>query len=95
MGKRPQRLPWFVWLDLLSVVLLMLGTAADALDRGIALGLILLLSALGWLLYRRSRRYIPPGYCQKCGYDLTGNESGRCPECGTQVAVEQHKASDG
>ncbi len=21
-------------------------------------------------------------YCQKCGYDLTGNVSGRCPECG-------------
>lgn len=26
------------------------------------------------------RRY-PAGCCQKCGYDLTGNESGRCPEC--------------
>ena len=24
----------------------------------------------------------PPGHCQKCGYDLTGNVSGRCPECG-------------
>ena len=22
-------------------------------------------------------------YCQECGYDLTGNASGRCPECGT------------
>ena len=21
--------------------------------------------------------------CIKCGYDLTGNESGACPECGT------------
>ncbi len=20
--------------------------------------------------------------CPNCGYDLTGNESGRCPECG-------------
>ena len=24
----------------------------------------------------------PPGHCQKCGYNLTGNVSGRCPECG-------------
>ncbi len=24
----------------------------------------------------------PPGHCRKCGYDLTGNESGTCPECG-------------
>ena len=27
------------------------------------------------------------GRCLKCGYDLTGNISGVCPECGT--AVEQ------
>ncbi len=27
----------------------------------------------------------PPGSCQKCGYDLTGNVSGVCPECGTGV----------
>jgi len=24
-----------------------------------------------------------PGCCPACGYDLTGNTSGRCPECGT------------
>jgi hypothetical protein len=24
--------------------------------------------------------------CLKCRYDLTGNLSGRCPECGTVVA---------
>lgn len=23
--------------------------------------------------------------CSRCGYDLRGNVSGRCPECGTQV----------
>ena len=27
----------------------------------------------------------PPGHCQNCGYDLTGNVSGVCPECGTSV----------
>ena len=25
-----------------------------------------------------------PGHCRKCGYDLTGNVSGVCPECGTK-----------
>lgn len=34
------------------------------------------------VLWRRSRRP-PPGHCGVCGYDLTGNTSGRCPECGT------------
>ena len=24
-----------------------------------------------------------PGRCRRCGYDLTGNASGTCPECGT------------
>jgi hypothetical protein len=26
--------------------------------------------------------------CLQCGYDLTGNQSGRCPECGQDVATE-------
>ena len=26
-----------------------------------------------------------PGHCQQCGYDLTGNVSRVCPECGTPV----------
>jgi len=34
------------------------------------------------ILFYRDRRRIPPGHCQKCGYNLTGNESGKCPECG-------------
>jgi hypothetical protein len=35
---------------------------------------------------RRAFRRPPPGLCRRCGYDLTGNVSGRCPECGTAVA---------
>ena len=31
---------------------------------------------------RRERRR-KRGYCAECGYDLTGNISGACPECGT------------
>jgi hypothetical protein len=38
------------------------------------------------VLWWRDRRRIPPGHCQKCGYNLTGNVSGVCPECGTAVA---------
>ena len=37
------------------------------------------------LLWWRDRQRIPAGRCQKCGYDLTGNVSGRCPECGESL----------
>ena len=33
------------------------------------------------ILWDRDRRP-PAGHCQTCGYDLTGNVSGKCPECG-------------
>lgn len=42
-----------------------------------ACGLMLLIMPVWRLLRRR-----PPGSCAHCGYDLTGNRSGRCPECG-------------
>jgi len=29
-----------------------------------------------------------PGHWQTCGYNLTGNVSGRCPECGTVTNPE-------
>ena len=32
-------------------------------------------------LWHRDRRP-PKGHCQTCGYDLTGNVTGVCPECG-------------
>jgi hypothetical protein len=35
-------------------------------------------------LWWRDRRY-PPHCCQTCGYNLTGNVSGVCPECGEKV----------
>ena len=38
-----------------------------------------------FMFYRDYRR-TPPGHCQKCGYDLTGNVSGKCSECGTLLA---------
>jgi hypothetical protein len=42
------------------------------------------------LVYLRlTDRRIPPGHCQKCGYDLTANVSGACPECGISIAVDE------
>ncbi|MGD8450719.1 MAG: hypothetical protein PVJ57_02775 [Phycisphaerae bacterium] len=38
------------------------------------------------LEHRRQERR--PHHCLKCGYDLTGNVSGRCPECGTKTRAK-------
>lgn len=29
------------------------------------------------------------GFCARCGYNLTGNVSGVCPECGTAIAADE------
>ncbi len=42
--------------------------------------------AAAWLWALDRRR--PPGTCAKCGYDLTGNTTGACPECGAERAVD-------
>ncbi len=44
---------------------------------------------LWWMyLWWADRRCIPPGHCRKCGYNLTGNVSGVCPECGVVVPLQ-------
>jgi hypothetical protein len=47
----------------------------------LALGLVIMAGLTVFLFWRERRRY-PPGHCQTCGYNLIGNVSGRCPECG-------------
>jgi hypothetical protein len=41
----------------------------------------------------RSRRWLARGCCPTCGYNLTGNVSGACPECGTPVPKEPAEKS--
>jgi hypothetical protein len=36
----------------------------------------------------RRERLLSDGLCPECKYNLTGNVSGRCPECGTPVKLE-------
>jgi hypothetical protein len=64
-------------------------------DSGLLLGLMLLLSIVA-LVWSSIRRPAPAGVCPCCQYNLTGNTSGICPECGTPIAlgkVEREKAA--
>ena len=58
--------------------------------------LLLLLTAIptAWL-WHRDRRLISSSpdhrLCLRCGYDLNGNTSGVCPECGEKTAMANSK----
>ncbi len=55
-----------------------------AFQFGIPLWVPFLILAVpsAWLFWSDHRRRKRAGHCEKCGYDLTGNTSGKCPECG-------------
>ena len=42
-------------------------------------------AALSMWMWRRARRLNLQGHCSTCGYNLVGNVSGICPECGERV----------
>ena len=46
-------------------------------------------AGVGWVFHPVRQKYHTPGCCQECDYDLTGNISGVCPECGT--TIESHE----
>lgn len=64
---------WRLWANLCSV--------------GVLLCVGIFFGASWYLLKTRSMPKYASGYCQECGYDLTGNDSGRCPECGNSIEV--------
>jgi hypothetical protein len=49
--------------------------------------LLMLILPVLWLRNAMRRRLIPgPAHCTACSYDLTGNLSGTCPECGRPIS---------
>ena len=57
------------------------GLTVRAYPTWIPLLAAMIPTALAW---RRLRRPLP-GHCRNCGYDLTGNVTGKCSECGTEI----------
>lgn len=50
---------------------------------------LVLLGGTTVLIFRHDARSIPPGHCSTCGYSLTGNVSGICPECGEPCKLDE------
>jgi hypothetical protein len=46
-----------------------------------------------WLLSQLRRERLPRGCCTNCGYSLTGNTSGRCPECGQPREASENRTT--
>lgn len=62
---------------------------SDALNSMLLWSLVLLFGPAGLVRFVNRPLY-PTGHCQKCGYNLTGNSSGVCPECGTAIECVRH-----
>ncbi|OWY72519.1 hypothetical protein B7486_06260 [cyanobacterium TDX16] len=68
------------------------------IGQSIVFGIIVSVVATTFGLFTRSLtvfvtdRRLRPGLCLNCGYDLTGNRSGICPECGAAVVNDQEWA---
>jgi hypothetical protein len=77
--------PWFAWANTLHGPTLT-GEAALQVPLPALFLLTALLPGVALRQVIRKRRLIKTG-CRSCGYDLTGNTSGVCPECGKPINV--------
>ncbi len=78
---RVSRVPF--WPVLLWPPVQVFGTSPRAIRVMTWVPFLVVMTPTAFLWYRDC--LTPPGHCQDCGYDLTGNVSGRCPECGEQI----------
>lgn len=85
----------FAWYYVMQGIELVVGQAHVETLLGYysqLFGLIILGGAQWYLIVavwgvaaRRRREWRHIGLCRNCRYNLTGNESGVCPECGTKI----------
>ena len=86
MHRRRRALRIVMWTGGLLSVLIAAAGFVLRLPLLVPLALVLVPTlASAFLLRKHGRR---PGRCRACGYDLTGNQSGRCPECGTPAKAQ-------
>lgn len=66
----------------------LLGGYAFVISTPLSLPLIVVGFPTAWLIWRDRRRH-DSRFCRQCRYDLTGNASGICPECGLKISEQQ------
>lgn len=71
------------------------GATPDIWGVTIPLWLPFLLVACPTVIAWRHRSPAAEGQCINCRYDLTGNRSGRCPECGRAIESARATLADG
>ena len=57
--------------------------------NGFLLILLFAITPAIWFVKWRKRRKLGPNSCGNCGYDLTANTTGECPECGKSTEAAQ------
>jgi hypothetical protein len=81
---------YLVYIALVPLVALGVFTRTpDGLIVGLLMAIAMLLAYLQarFVFMRLRWRFVEPRYCIECEYDLTGNTSGVCPECGTLTVL--------
>jgi hypothetical protein len=79
-------------LNALFDVALVVGVFAGVAGPAVVLAVIAAFIGALHVVGRRDalrRRFIEAPFCTRCEYNLTGNLSGICPECGTPIVVAQ------
>lgn len=75
---------WFIGLSTLSAALISVPIAIVAALIHYSLGFV-------WPKWGNAPSINGPSLCENCDYDLTGNTSGTCPECGSPTKLHSHK----
>lgn len=75
-----------------SDLTLVVGGVIKQMDLELPLWIPVLMTGFFLIVTIRNNRRSIRNYCPKCSYNLFGNISGVCPECGTLVTNQQRKA---
>ncbi len=86
--------PMFSFYALRTIDNVILTPSVGSFALWIILQICTLLALLDAIKYYRRKRLLNSGLCPICRYNLTGNTSGVCPECGSVTPTEPIRTAD-